>query len=166
MLFAQPGDTVKIDFVGMLDDGTVFEKTVDKYPLKFTIGDNEVIPGLEIAVLGMSPGETKTARIPPEKGFGPVHKEMNLVIDRGESLEDQSPCIGDGVEIKLESGETLVATVARVSESTLTLDPNHPLAGKHVTFAIRLLEIAHRNEVRAHLNGMAGPAQENDNTEK
>jgi FKBP-type peptidyl-prolyl cis-trans isomerase 2 len=66
MLSAQPGDTVKIDFVGMLDDATVFEKTVDRYPLQFTIGSNEVIPGLEREVVGMSLGETKTARIAPE----------------------------------------------------------------------------------------------------
>jgi FKBP-type peptidyl-prolyl cis-trans isomerase 2 len=155
MISAQPGDTVKIDFVGMLDDGTVFAKTVDKYPLQFTIGGNEVILGLEKAVIGMSPAETKTTRIPPEEAFGPARKEMNIIVDRGGRLQEKSMRTGDAVAIRLESGDSLVATLVSVSESTLILDPNHPLAGKYLTFTIRMLEIKQKRHTGAYLNRMA-----------
>jgi FKBP-type peptidyl-prolyl cis-trans isomerase 2 len=85
---------------------------------------------------------------------------MKIVVDSNRRLQDQNPRIGDGVEIELESGESLVATVASVSDSKLTLNPNHPLAGKHVTFAIRLLDIVQRHHSGAYLNRIPETAQD------
>lgn len=147
MPYARPGDTVRIDYVGMLDTGEVFERTTGTRPLQFTIGTTEVIPGLGEAVVGMSPGEARTARIPAEKAFGPIRKEMAIVVKRDSVSEEDAPRPNEPVEITLHSGESILARVAHVSESTLTLDANHPLAGQDLTFAIRLVDIVEPNRV-------------------
>jgi peptidylprolyl isomerase len=141
MLSAQHGDTVKVDYVGMLDDGTVVESTVDKFPLQFTLGSGQVIPGFDEAVLGMTLGEEKTCRILTEKAFGRPRKEMTVVINRDQVPIRVTPRVGDPVEIYDEPEPAVVATVTDVSESTLTLDLNHPLAGQDLTVALKLLEI-------------------------
>jgi peptidylprolyl isomerase len=138
---ARLGDTVKIDYVGMLDDGTVFESTVDKLPLQFTLGSGEVIPGFDAAVVGMSPGEWKTCRIPTEKAFGPPQAEMVVVVDRSHVPDRVSLKIGDAVEVSNEYGQAVVAKVARISGSDLALDLNHPLAGQDLTVALKLIDI-------------------------
>jgi len=141
MQSARYGDTVRIDYVGMLDDGTVFESTVGKFPLQFTLGSGEVIPGFEAAVVGMSLGEAKACRIPTEKAFGPPQKEMVVFVDRSQIPDRISPKIGDPVEVSNEYGQAVVAKVADVSESDLTLDLNHPLAGRDLTIALKLIDI-------------------------
>ena len=85
---AKLGDTVKVHYTGKLDDGSVFDTSLDREPLEFTIGDGQIIPGFENAVVGMEPGEKKTVRIPAEEGFGPYYEEMIIEIGR-----DQMPPI-------------------------------------------------------------------------
>ena len=135
------GDTVKIHFIGTLEDGTVFGSTFDTEPLQFTIGGGQVIPGLEEAVIGMSPGEIKKPTIPSDKGFGPRDEEMVIIVDRQEFPEDMNIEVGKELQVNREGSQIAVYTITDVSEMSVTLDENHPLAGKDLLFDIKLIEI-------------------------
>lgn len=141
MQYAQHGDTVKVDYVGMLDNGAVFESTFEKLPLQFTLGNGEVIPGIDEAVVGMSPGEEKTLRIPAQKAFGFPRKDMAVVVDRRQVPDRVTPMKGNSVVIRSENDQEIVATVTDISDSTITLDMNHPLAGQDLTVALKLIDI-------------------------
>jgi len=141
MAQAEQGDTVKVHYTGRLDDGMVFDTSLDRDPLQFTIGEGRIILGFEQAVVGMSPGESKTAEILAEQAYGPHDEEMVLVVDRSQIPEHVKPEVNDELKIRRADGETFIVAVTHISESSLTLDANHPLAGKDLTFDIQLIEI-------------------------
>lgn len=150
MVQAKEGDTVKVHYTGKLGDGTIFDTSDDRAPLEFTIGGGQIIPGFEKAVIGMEPGETKTATIPPEEAYGPRSKEMTLTVDRGQFPEEIDPEPGQQLQVQQPDGRAAVVIISDVSESTVTLDANHPLAGQPLTFDIRLVDIvraAHEQQV-------------------
>ncbi|BCR05030.1 peptidyl-prolyl cis-trans isomerase [Desulfuromonas versatilis] len=141
MFQASEKDTVKVHYTGRLADGTVFDTSRDKKPLLFILGKKEVIPGFEEAVLGMVKGENKTVRIPAENAYGSHQAELVETLDRSllpESLEVQ---VGRQLEITMQDGNLLRVMVTDLDENTITLDGNHPLAGKELTFDIELLEV-------------------------
>lgn len=138
---AKQGDTVKVHYTGKFEDGTVFDTSIDRDPLLFTIGSGQILQGFEEAVVGMNSGESKTATIPADKAYGPHHKEMVLVVARNQFPENLKLNIGDQLELSRKDGETVIVTIANIAESTVTLDANHPLAGKDLTFDIQLVEI-------------------------
>lgn len=142
MAQAQYGDEVTVHYTGKLEDGTVFDTSIDQSPLKFIMGDGQVIPGLEKAILGMNPGESKTIKVPMNEAYGPRREEMILVADRNEFPVHMKPEAGELVEMRNPDGRRITVTVIHISESSVTLDANHPLAGKDLTFDIQLLEIA------------------------
>lgn len=142
MAQAQYGDEVTVHYTGKLEDGTVFDTSIDQSPLKFIMGDGQVIPGLEKAILGMNPGESKTIKVPMDEAYGPRREEMILVADRNEFPVHMKPEAGELVEMRHQDGRRITVTVIHISESSVTLDANHPLAGKDLTFDIQLLEIA------------------------
>ena len=142
MTQAKSGDTVKIHYVGKLADGTVFDTSNNKDPLQFTVGKGQVIEGFDEAVTGMVVGETKTAKIPCEKGYGPRNDNMIIVVDKKQVPPELKPEVGQRLEVGSASGELLAVTVIEVSEETITLDANPPLAGEDLTFDLELLEIA------------------------
>ena len=134
---------VKIHFTCTLDDGTVHDTSIGKEPLQFVIGENHIaIKGLEESVLGMQQGETKTVTISPDLAFGPRLSEKIHVINRSQFPAGVQPAVGLKFEIRQDSGEISTIQVSDVSESEVTLDANHPLAGKNLTFAIELLEVS------------------------
>ena len=141
MAQAKHGDTVKVHYTGKLEDGTVFDTSINRDPLQFTIGEGQIIPGFEQAVVGMNPGESKTTKVPADKAYGSHHKEEVLVVDRNQFPVDLKPEVGQKLQIRRTDGQTSVVTVTDVSESSVTLDANHPLAGKDLTFDIQLIEI-------------------------
>ncbi len=141
MTQAKMGDTVKVHYTGKLEDGTVFDTSTNRDPLQFTIGEGRVIPSFEQAVVGMNPGESKNTKIPADKAYGPHREELVLVIDRNQFPVDLNPEVGQRLQSRQADGRTIVVTVTDVSESSVTLDANHPLAGEDLTFDIRLLEI-------------------------
>lgn len=141
MAQAENGDTVKVHYTGKMEDGTVFDTTTDRSPLRFTIGEGQIISGFERAVIGMNPGESKTTEVPADKAYGPHHEEMVVVVDRDQLPGRLEPKVGQQLQIRQEDGRTIVVRVTDVSESSVTLDANHPLAGKDLTFDIRLMEI-------------------------
>ncbi|MDC4223583.1 MAG: peptidylprolyl isomerase [Candidatus Manganitrophus sp.] len=142
MAQAKRGNTVKVHYVGTFEDGTVFDTSREREPLPFTIGEGEVIPGFEEAVVGMNPGESKKIVIPAENAYGPRHEEMVLVVDRQHLPEGVDPQVGQQYQIPQSDGQSIVVTVTDTSESSVTLDGNHPLAGRELTFEIELLEVA------------------------
>ena len=142
MAEAKNGDTVKIHYTGKLDDGTVFDTSVERDPLQFTVGEGKLIPDFEQAVVGMNPGESKTIQIPAENAYGPHHQEMIMVVERSQFPDDLKPEVGQQLQVRQPDGSTFVVKVTDVSESNVTLDGNHPLAEKDLAFDIQLAEIA------------------------
>jgi len=138
---AKHGDTVRIHYTGRLQNGTVFATTTNQSALQLTIGRGQVIPGLESAVVGMSPGESKTAKIPAASAFGPHRQEMTQTINRYQFPKHLTPMVGQKLQDHQEDGRIIDVMVTDVSESTVALDANHPLAGKDLTFDIQLVEI-------------------------
>jgi peptidylprolyl isomerase len=138
---AKPGDHVKVHYTGKLADGQVFDSTVGHEPLEFIIGEGEIIAGFEEAVVGMKPGETKTAAIPTNQAFGPHRQEMVIEVDRQQVPPHLNPEVGQLLQIRQSNDDLLDVMVTEVSATTVTLDANHPLAGKDLTFEIELLEI-------------------------
>jgi len=137
----QEGDTVKVHYTGKLDDGTVFDSSEGRDPLQFTVGEGQVVLGFEEAVIGMELGESKTVEIPADKAYGPYDKEKVGIIDRSKFPADMELEVGQELTARPPSGEMITATVIVVSETSVTVDANHHLAGKDLTFEIELVEI-------------------------
>lgn len=139
---AKIGDTVKVHYTGKLNDGTIFDTSEGRDPLKFTIGEGHIIPGFEQAIIGMSINESKTIKIPSDNAYGPYRTEMVVVVQRNQLPSHIKPEIGLHLRIPGPDGQGFVVIITDMSDSTITLDGNHPLAGKDLTFDIQLIEIA------------------------
>jgi peptidylprolyl isomerase len=139
---AKEGDKVKVNYTGRFDNGEVFDSSAGRTPLEFTVGAHQVIPGFEGAVVGMNPGESKTINIPADEAYGPHYDEMVMKVDRSEFPEDMKPGVGDHLQLQDPNGDTMIVTVTEADDNSVTLDGNHPLAGKDLTFDIELLEVA------------------------
>jgi len=142
MAKAKNGDTVKVHYTGKLENDEVFDTSTDRQPLQFTLGEGGVIPGFEQAVLGMEPGESKTANIPADQAYGPYREEIIRTVNREQLHPDLELEVGQHLQSRSEDGQTFIVTVVNISEANVTLDANHPLAGKDLHFDIELLEIA------------------------
>jgi len=138
---ANDGNTVKVHYTGTLEGGTIFDTSVGHEPIEFTLGEGKVIPGFEEAVKGMQVGQSKTVTIPPEGAYGPHLDELVLVVDRDQLPKDLNPAVGQQLQRQQTDGRTIVVIVTDVSETTITVDANHPLAGQALTFEIELVEI-------------------------
>ena len=136
------GDRVSIHYTCKLANGTLIDSSVGKTPLEFTVGAGEVLKGLEESVKGMKVGESKTKRVAMEKAYGPYHDEWVVEVGRDQFPPNWIPEVGLHYEIPREHGESSVATITRVSEASVTLDFNHPLAGKVLIFQVQLLAIS------------------------
>ena len=142
MTQVKTGDTVRIHYTGTLSDGTTFDSSAGRDPLEFTVGSGQIIPGLDQAIPGMTVGDRKTVEIAPEEAYGPVHDEARQHVPRTE-IPDHIPLdLGTQLQVQTPTGQTVQVVVAEVTEEVVTLDANHPLAGKDLTFAIELVEIA------------------------
>jgi FKBP-type peptidyl-prolyl cis-trans isomerase 2 len=142
----QPNDTVTLSFTGKLDTGEAFMIVSPDEPLTVTIGNLELPPSVEQALLGMAVGETKKIRIPPDEGFGPRQKELVQVITNREMIDKLKPKPGMILSLKTEKdGHELMvpATVIRATDSEVEVDYNHPLAGHHLTYIVTIIDIRH-----------------------
>lgn len=145
MAQAVNGNKVQVSYTGRFEDGTVFDASEEcdgcdtaSGPLEFTIGDGAVIPGFDAAVIGMSPGEKKTVIITVDEAYGPHLEELVAEIDRKDIPEGMNPEPGQHLEVVQEQGQTYPVVVLAVTPEKITLDANHPLAGRELTFDIRL----------------------------
>jgi len=138
---AQSGNTVLVHYTGTLDDGTVFDSSRERDPLKFTLGEGQVVPGFEEAVMGMEAGEKKSATLPPEQAYGPRRDEMVIEVGREKLPDNLEPAVGQRLQMQQEGGQSFVVKVSAVSDETVTLDANHELAGQALTFDLELVEV-------------------------
>jgi peptidylprolyl isomerase len=169
MAQAKTGDKVKVHYTGTLEDGSVFDTSEgcteqpdehscgcsskkgidegcgcdshDSDPMEFVIGAGTLIPKFEAAVVGLEPGQSITVTISADDAYGQRAEEMVAVIARSEIPAEINPEPGHQMEVILEDGSPMPVLVTEVTETSITLDANHPLAGRDLTFAIRLVEI-------------------------
>jgi peptidylprolyl isomerase len=141
MAQAKQGDTVNVHYTGKLNDGKVFDTSRNRHPLQFTIGKGQVIAGFEQAIDGMNTGESKTVTIPMDKAYGPHRKEMIITMERSKLPADLDPKVGQRLELTQMDDQNILVTVLAITDTMLTLDANHPLSGKDLTFDIELIGI-------------------------
>jgi peptidylprolyl isomerase len=150
MAQAKAGDRVKVHYTGRLDDGTVFDSSEEcsedecgcgHGPLEFTIGSGEVIPGFDAGVTGLSVGESKKIHIPVEEAYGERNDQMTAVVPRGELPPEMVPQVGQQLEVTQGDGQVFLVTIVDVTDESITIDGNHPLAGQALNFDIKLVEI-------------------------
>jgi peptidylprolyl isomerase len=134
------GDTISVDYTGKKQDGTVFDSSEGKAPLKFTVGSGMLIQGFDTAVLGMKPGESKTVEVPPEQGYGPRHEDAFVNIPRNQ-IPEEIP-LSEGLILQLQDpqGRPVPAMVAEITDDNVKMDINHMLAGETLTFDITVRE--------------------------
>src|SRR4030095_10124133 len=122
--------------------GCLFDETFDREPLRFTIGGGQLIPGFEEAVVGMEPGDSKTAELPVEKAFGAYLAARAGEVSKNKFARwDPQPLVGERVPILQPDGSSIDVIVTEVTESKVTVHFNHPFAGQDLTIDIKLLEI-------------------------
>lgn len=142
MVQAKHGDTVQVHYTGKLDDGFVFDTSLEREPLEFQIGGGFVLEGFEQAVIGMNTGESKVFTIAAEKAYGPYRSEMVMVVPKEQFPPHITPEIGQQIQINdKELAQPMVVTITNIAPEGITLDANHPLAGKDLTFEIKLIAI-------------------------
>jgi peptidylprolyl isomerase len=142
MTEAKSGDTVRIHYTGRLDDGSEFDSSAGREPLQFTLGEGAVISGFEDAVVGMTVGDSKTVNIAAADAYGHHHEAGIQVIERSMIPAEIDLEIGTQLQATAPDGQPVVLTVVAMTDDGVTLDSNHPLAGKDLTFDIELVEIA------------------------
>jgi FKBP-type peptidyl-prolyl cis-trans isomerase 2 len=137
---AQKGDTVNVDYTLTLDDGTVVDSSKGRAPLAFKIGGGQVIPGFDKGVTGMKVGEERTVKVPPEDGYGPYDAKKTGELPR-EKLGKQKVEKGQDLQLRMDTGTPITVKVLDVKDKTVTVDANHPLAGKKLNFKIKLVGV-------------------------
>ncbi|MBW2492797.1 MAG: peptidylprolyl isomerase [Deltaproteobacteria bacterium] len=141
MTHAKIGDKVKVHFTGTLEDGVIFGSTIGEEPFEFIIGEKNMLPGFENAVIGMKKGDTKTITLPPEEAYGSPKKELVSVMERSGFPEEINLEIGKRLRVRTQDGKYTTVTIKDFNEDRIVLDENDPLAGKTLTFKIELVEI-------------------------
>lgn len=135
------GDTVKVHYTGKLKDGTVFDSSESRDPLEFTLGQGQLIPGFEKAVIGLTTGDKTTANIPVDEAYGERREDLEINVERSQLPEDIEPSVGMQLQLNQPNGQPVPVTVTDIGEENVTLDANHPLAGEDLIFDIELVEI-------------------------
>ncbi len=138
---AQMGDTVSVHYTGTLEDGSEFDSSVGGEPLQFTVGDGNVIAGFDQAVRGLAVGEKRRVVIPPEDAYGDYRDDLVFERNPADFPPDIDPQVGQQLQSVQPDGGVMIVTVIAVSETTVTLDGNHRLAGKDLIFDITLVDI-------------------------
>lgn len=142
MAQVKQGDTVRVHYHGTLEDGTVFSSTYDeKEPFEFTIGEQSVLPSFEKTVIGMNVGDTRTVTISPEDGYGQHKKEFVFAMDKAQAPANLKLELGKRLQVRTNQGTTAIATITVITEDSVILDANDPLAGKQLEFRIELIKI-------------------------
>jgi peptidylprolyl isomerase len=139
---AKSGDKVKVHYTGKFEDGEVFDSSEGREPLEFTLGEGNVIPGFDNGVIGMDLNDKKSITIPPDDAYGQRRDDMVLEVKKTDFPENITPELGQQLQMTNPNGQAVNVVITDVKEETVTLDANHPLAGKTLVFEIELVEIA------------------------
>ncbi len=137
------GDTVKVHYTGTLtDDGTVFDSSREREPLEFTLGEGQLIPGFEKAVIGLEEGDDTTVELDSEDAYGQRREDLELEVSKSDLPDNIDPQVGMQLQMQQqEDGQAIPVQITAVEDEYVQLDANHPLAGKDLTFEIELIEL-------------------------
>lgn len=138
---AKTGDTVRIHYTGTLTDGSQFDSSAGRDPLEFTIGAGQIIPGLDREVAGMAVGDTKTVTVLADEAYGQRNPDALQEVPRDVVPAGIDLVVGKRLQATTADGGQMVVTIAAVSDDTVTMDANHPLAGQDLVFEVELVEI-------------------------
>lgn len=141
MTQVKSGDTVRLHYTGTLADGSTFDSSAGRDPLEFEVGSGQIIPGLDKAIPGMVVGDTKKVEIPADEAYGQANPQAKQAVPRSEIPAEIPLDLGTQLQVQTPTGEVMPVTIVEVTETEVTLDANHPLAGKDLTFDIELVSI-------------------------
>ena len=136
------GDTVKVHYTGTLTDGEVFDSSINRDPLQFTLGTGQLIPGFEKAVIGLKVGDVTKAEIPSAEAYGERNPEMEIKVQKAQLPPDMEPEVGMQLQLNQENGQPVPCQISNIDGEEITIDANHPLAGKDLIFNIEIVEIS------------------------
>jgi peptidylprolyl isomerase len=139
---ASTGDTVHVHYRGTLNDGTEFDSSAGRDPLQVTLGQGQVIPGFENALMGMAEGDTKTVTLPPEEAYGEKQPGLVHAVERSQIPPEIQLEVGGMLSASDPQGRQMQLTVVALEGDTVTLDANHPLAGQALTFELTMAKVA------------------------
>ena len=137
----EKGNTIKVHYTGTLNDGTVFDTSKDRDPIEFTVGSGNMIPGFDAAVIDMKMNEKKTVDIPYKDAYGERRDDLLLSIERNNIPDDANIEVGQMLQMKSPEGEVYNVIIAEITDDSITLDANHPMAGLDLKFDLELVEI-------------------------
>ena len=139
---AESGSKVKVHYTGTLDDGSVFDSSREREPLEFVLGSGQLIADFEETVLGMAVGETKSVHVPAERAYGMHNPDLLIEISREHFPADMELQEGLPLLMQRHDGQSLNVIVTAVTDASVTVDANHPLAGRALNFVIEVVEVA------------------------
>ncbi len=142
MATAKAGNTVKIHYKGTFDNGEVFDSSFDREPLQFVLGGGQVIKGLDEGVTGMKVGDYKKIHVGAADAFGERKEDAFVSVDRKRVPKNLELKIGMPLKLSQPDGSAIPVKVTEITDENVTLDANHPYAGKDLNFEIKLLEVA------------------------
>lgn len=142
MTQAQNGNKVQVHYKGRLDDGTVFDQSQPDQPLEFQVGAGQVIPGFDKAIEGMNAGDEKTVTIQCAEAYGDHREDLVMNVSRDRIPPDLNVEVGQRLQMERNDGQKIPVTVTQMDDQSVTLDANHPLAGKDLTFDIKLVNVS------------------------
>lgn len=135
----QLDDVIRVHYTGKLEDGTEFDSSIGKDPIEFKVGDGHLIPGFEKGVVDMEEGEKKTISIPAKDAYGESREELTTNVKKSEFPPDISPTVGMTLQVKGPNDQVIPVIVIDISEDTVTLDANPPLAGQTLIFDLEMV---------------------------
>jgi len=141
MVKAKIGDRVQVLLKGRLEDGTIFSDQYEKKPIEFTIGENNLINGIEMSIVGMEESESRSIKVPPEEAYGHYQKQLISTINLSQVSNTITPKLGMGLQLKYSNGRSVNARIVDISNSKIVVDANHALAGKTCVFDLKLFKI-------------------------
>ena len=141
MTIVKKGDKVKVEYTGKFKDGEVFDKSEGRGPLCFEVGVGQVVPGFDKEIAGMEKDQEKTFTLKPEEAYGEIRAEMFQEVPRDKLPEKPEPEVGMTLVMKAPTGQQIPAKITKIEEGKVTIDVNHPLAGKELTFTVKVVGI-------------------------
>ena len=136
------GDKVKVDYTGTLEDGKVFDTSEGKQPLEFEVGSGQIIKGFDNALIGMEKGQEKEIKLEPADAYGDPNPQLVKKIPKDKLPEGQDPKPGMALMLKTPDGRQFPARIAEVTDKEVSIDLNHPLAGKTLNFKIKVVDVS------------------------
>jgi peptidylprolyl isomerase len=138
------GDTVTVNYTITLEDGTVYDSTSGREPLKVTLGKGVLLPNFEKQLIGMQIGKSRKFTLSPEKAYGQPRPDLVGTVARDWLPENIEPQVGKQLQTELKDGTPVLAVITAFDDATITLDANHPLAGQTLTFSVELMAIGNQ----------------------